>query len=324
MTQRIDPFFVLMIAAVITATVFPASGNFASVFDMLGTLGVSLLFFLHGAALSPQAVLSGLRQWQLHLFILAITFAVFPILVQPIAFISANLLPPDLQLGFLYLAVLPSAVSSSIAFTSIARGNVPAAICSSAGSNVLGLLLTPLLMSFLISTSTEGALDLGQSLQEVLVQLLLPFGLGQAAHWKVGGFLNQYKNRLEQYDQTLIVVIIYAAFSQSVTSGLWQVLPPFALLTASALCLVLLVAVFAFAMYGSRKLGFSRQDEIAAAFCGSKKSLATGLPLAQVLFGGAAGFGMIVLPIMLYNQIQILVGTMLAHHYAKESRNEAA
>ncbi|MBY0138129.1 bile acid:sodium symporter, partial [Paracoccus yeei] len=80
--------------------------------------------------------------------------------------------------------------------------------------------------------------------------------------------------------------------------------------------LVLLLAVIGFTMTGARRLGLSRADEITAVFCGSKKSLASGLPLAQVLFAGAAGFGMIVLPIMLYNQIQIMVGAMLARRYA--------
>nr|WP_281353547.1 bile acid:sodium symporter [Jiella pacifica] len=53
-------------------------------------------------------------------------------------------------MGFLYLAVLPSAVSSSIAFTAMAKGNVSAAICNSAGSNVFGLMLTPLLAMILM------------------------------------------------------------------------------------------------------------------------------------------------------------------------------
>ena len=314
--MKLDPFLLLMIAAVIIATFLPATGHVAEIVDGLGLIGVSFLFFAHGAALSRQAVLSGLKQWQLHLFIFGTTFLVFPIAVQPITFLPASLVPEDLRLGFLYLAVLPSAVSSSIAYTAIAKGNVPAAVCNSAGSNVFGLLLTPLLMTFFLKSSAVGTADLAHTIKDVVLQLLVPFGLGQAIHPLVGRFIAERKDWLEKYDQSVIVVIIYGAFSQSVTAGLWRVMPASSLALAVVLCTVLLLIVFAFTIIFSRRLGFSRGDEIAAVFCGSKKSLASGLPLAQVLFAGSPGFGMIVLPIMLYNQIQILIGAVLARKYA--------
>jgi sodium/bile acid cotransporter 7 len=250
----------------------------------------------------------------LHGFIFATTFIVFPLIVQPLRLIPERILPSDLVLGFIYLGVLPSAISSSIAYTAMARGNVPAAVCNSAGSNVFGLLLTPLLMTIFMRSS--GSIDLGQALRDVVIELLLPFGLGQACHRWLGPLLSTRKHWLENYDQSVIVLIIYSAFSQSVTAGLWQVLPPSGLIMAIVLCVVLLAGVIGFTMIGSRWLGFTREDEIAAVFCGSKKSLASGLPLAQVLFAGLPGFGMIVLPIMLYNQIQILVGAVLARRYA--------
>ncbi|OIS94752.1 bile acid:sodium symporter family protein [Brucella cytisi] len=312
--MRLDPFLILMIAAVVLATLFPATGNAADIVSMLGTIGVALLFFGHGAALSHRAIVSGLKQWQLHGFIFATTFIVFPLIVQPLRLIPERILPSDLVLGFIYLGVLPSAISSSIAYTAMARGNVPAAVCNSAGSNVFGLLLTPLLMTIFMRSS--GSIDLGQALRDVVIELLLPFGLGQACHRWLGPLLSTRKHWLENYDQSVIVLIIYSAFSQSVTAGLWQVLPPSGLIMAIVLCVVLLAGVIGFTMIGSRWLGFTREDEIAAVFCGSKKSLASGLPLAQVLFAGLPGFGMIVLPIMLYNQIQILVGAVLARRYA--------
>lgn len=312
--MRMDPFLILMIAAVIVATIFPATGRWADNVDLLGTIGVALLFFGHGAALSHRAILTGLKQWQLHAFIFATTFLVFPLIVQPLLLLPQGIFPPDLLLGFIYVGVLPSAISSSIAYTAMAKGNVPAAVCNSAGSNVFGLLLTPLLMTIFMRSS--GSIDLGQALHDVVLELLLPFGLGQLSHRWLGPLLASRKHWLENYDQSVIVLIIYSAFSKSVTAGLWQVLPAAGLCLAVVLCTILLAAVVAFTTCGSRLLGFSREDEIAAVFCGSKKSLASGLPLAQVLFAGTSGFGMIVLPIMLYNQIQILVGAVLARRYA--------
>jgi len=312
--MRFDPFLILMIAAVVLATILPATGSASELVSTLGTIGVSLLFFGHGAALSHRAIVSGLKQWQLHIFIFSTTFIIFPLIVQPLRLFPETILPPDLILGFIYLGVLPSAISSSIAYTAIAKGNVPAAVCNSAGSNVFGLLLTPLLMAIFIRSS--GSIDLWHALSDVIFELLIPFGLGQACHRWLGPLLATRKHWLENYDQSVIVLIIYSAFSQSVTAGLWHVLPTWGLIVAIALCLLVLAFVLCFTMIGSRWLGFSREDEIAAVFCGSKKSLASGLPLAQVLFAGVPGFGMIVLPIMLYNQIQILVGAILARRYA--------
>lgn len=319
MRFRLDPFLVLMTGAIVLASAFPAVGQGATIVSWIGTVGVAGLFFGHGASLAPEAVVAGLRHWRLHLFILATTFLVFPVIVYPLTLIPQDWLPPDLVLGFLYLAVLPSAVSSSIAFTAMARGNVPAAICNSAGSNVFGLMLTPVLVMLLLKVSSAGAIDPLQSLWDICLELLLPFIAGQAARPWIAAFVARHQKHLHQYDQLVIVVVIYSAFSQSVADGLWSRLPPAALAVAVILCFLLLVLVMAFTMFGARRLGFARADEIAAVFCGSKKSLASGLPLAQVLFAGASGFGMIVLPIMLYNQIQIMVGAVLAGRYARDA-----
>ena len=80
---------------------------------------------------------------------------------------------------------------------------------------------------------------------------------------------------------------------------------------------LLLAVMIGLAIGVARAAGLSRADEAAAVFCGSKKSLASGLPMANVLFAGQAGLGMIILPIMIYNQIQIVVGAVIARRYAR-------
>jgi len=317
--RKIDPFLLLIMAAVAVASIIPAQGASAEALDTFGILGIALLFFVHGAALPREVVIEGLVQWRLHLFIFAITFVVFPLAVMPFGVLPPAWMPADLLLGFLYLAALPSAVSSSIAFTAMAKGNVPAAICSSAASNIFGLLLTPVLLSLLTRTSIEGGFDLAGALGDVVLQLLVPFAAGQAARPWLASVMTRHERRIGQLDQAIILLIVYTAFSQSVVDGLWSRLPPASVALTAVLCLVLLVVVLAVTAFVARRFGFSRGDEIAAVFCGSKKSLASGLPLAKVLFAAAPGFGMIVLPIMFYNQIQILVGAVLARRYAQNA-----
>jgi sodium/bile acid cotransporter 7 len=317
--RKIDPFLLLIMAAVAVASVHPAQGGGAEILDTLGIMGIALLFFVHGAALPQEVVIQGLVQWRLHLFIFAITFVVFPLAVMPFGVLPSAWMPADVLLGFLYLAALPSAVSSSIAFTAMAKGNVPAAICSSAASNVFGLLLTPMLLSLLTRTSVEGGFDLTKALGDVVLQLLVPFAAGQIARPWLAGIMARHESRIGELDQGVILLIVYTAFSRSVVDGLWSRLPPASVALTAVLCLVLLTVVLAVTTFLARRFGFSQRDEIAAVFCGSKKSLASGLPLAKVLFATSPGFGMIVLPIMFYNQVQILVGAVLARQYAQSS-----
>ena len=203
----------------------------------------------------------------------------------------------------------------------MARGNVPTAICSAAASNVFGMMLTPFLLMLLVSTTGDGGFNTAQALRDIVLQLLLPFALGHGLRRWLGPWLDRHPGFSARYDQGVILLIVYAAFSQSVASGLWQQLPVTAIGLAVALCVLLLLILLAVTTALSRRAGFNRADEIAAVFCGSKKSLASGLPMAKVLFAGHPGFGMIILPIICYNQIQILVGAALARRYAKQMRD---
>lgn len=318
---RVDRFTLLLLGAVVLASFLPASGQLATLLSTVSTLAVALLFFLHGAALSRQQILAGAAHWRLHILITALTFVFFPLAVLPINALQhlvPSWLPPDLGLGFLYLGVLPSAVSSSIAFTAIARGNVPAAICSAAASNVFGMMLTPFLLMLLVSTTGSGSFAVLDALQGIVLQLLLPFAAGHAMRPWLGGFLARNEQLATRYDQVVIWLIVYTAFSYSVVSGLWEKLPWNAVVLTILLCLVLLLLFMLVARKLVRWQKLPLEDEAAVVFCGSKKSLASGLPMAQVLFAGHPGFGMIVLPIMCYNQVQIIVGALLAERYKEQ------
>ncbi|WP_323751049.1 bile acid:sodium symporter family protein [Marinobacter sp.] len=318
MKFRIDTFTLLLLGAILLASFLPVTGAGADALATLGTWAVALLFFLHGAALSRQQIIDGATHWRLHILITSLTFIFFPLAVLPINGLSnivPEWMPKDLGLGFLYLGVLPSAVSSSIAYTAMARGNVPAAICSAAASNVFGMMLTPFLLLLLVSTSGGGNFSVAEALKDIVLQLLLPFAVGHAMRPWLGGFLARNESLMSRYDQCVIWIIVYSAFSHSVVSGLWQNLPVQAIILAILLCFGLLGFFILAATLMVRKFGFSLEDEAAVVFCGSKKSLASGLPMAKVLFSGHPGFGMIVLPIMCYNQIQVIVGAILAQKY---------
>ncbi|QSP93945.1 bile acid:sodium symporter [Marinobacter salinisoli] len=327
MKLRLDRFTLLLLGAIVLASILPVTGRIADWVSTGGTLAVALLFFFHGAALSREQIIAGATHWRLHILITTLTFVFFPLAVLPINSLNAiapSWMPADLGVGFLYLGVLPSAVSSSIAYTAMAKGNVPAAICSAAASNVFGMMLTPFLLLLLVSTSGGGHFSVAEALKDIVLQLLLPFALGHAARPWLGGYLARNESLMARYDQCVIWLIVYSAFSHSVESGLWDKLPAQAIGLTVILCVVLLALFMLLARFLVRRFGFSLEDEAAVVFCGSKKSLASGLPMAKVLFSGHPGFGMIVLPIMCYNQIQVIVGAILAQKYRQKIESVAA
>lgn len=315
-----DTFTLLLLCTVLTASLLPAHGVFAEYFGYATDCAIALLFFLHGARLSRDVVVAGVLHWRLHLTILAVTYAIFPLLGLGLGYVPETILKPELYVGILFLCVLPSTVQSSIAFTSIAGGNVPAAICSASASNLFGMFLTPLLVGLLMTTSGSSGFSLG-ALETIVLQLLAPFILGQILEPWIGKWIRSKKKLLTPVDRGSILMVVYLAFSESVNEGLWQTFSIRDIGVVIALDAVLLAAVLCITMFGSRLLGFNKEDEITITFCGSKKSLASGVPMAGAIFAGQT-IGAIVLPLMLFHQIQLMACAVIAQKYAKRLAKE--
>ncbi|MEU9699398.1 bile acid:sodium symporter family protein [Streptomyces sp. NPDC047981] len=310
----IDPYILAILGTVGLAALLPASGGAATVADGASTAAIALLFFLYGARLSTREALDGVRHWRLHVTVLAATFVVFPLLGLAAKGLVPAVLTPPLYSGLLFLCLVPSTVQSSIAFTSIARGNVPAAICAGSFSSLAGVVLTPLLAALLLG-STAGGFN-ADSLTQIVLQLLVPFLAGQLLRRWVGGFVLRNKKVLGYVDRGSILLVVYTAFSHGMTAGIWHQVTPARLGLLLVVEAVLLAAMLSLTWFGARRLGFDRGDRIAIQFAGSKKSLAAGLPMASVLFGPQAA--MAVLPLMLFHQMQLMVCAVIAKRRARD------
>ncbi|MEV7399767.1 bile acid:sodium symporter family protein [Streptomyces sp. NPDC091267] len=316
----IDPYILALIGTVVLAALLPASGAAADVAGGVSTGAVAFLFFLYGARLSTAEALDGLRHWRLHLTVLTCTFVVFPLLGLASKGLVPHILTPQLQGGFLFLCLIPSTIQSSIAFTSIARGNVPAAICAGSFSSIAGIFLTPLLAAALLGSSGGGFS--GDALAKIAVQLLLPFVAGQLLRRWIGGFLARHKKVLGYVDRGSILLVVYTAFSEGMVAGIWHQVTPARLAALLGAEAVLLAVMLSLSWYGAKRLGFGREDRIAIQFAGSKKSLAAGLPMASVLFGAQASLA--VLPLMLFHQMQLMVCAVIAKRRARDPQEEPA
>jgi sodium/bile acid cotransporter 7 len=313
-----DRFTLILIAVVAAATLLPAHGLGAVFFERLTAAAIALLFFLHGAKLSRQAIIAGATHWRLHGVIFIWTFVIFPLLGWALRPVLVPLLGEPLYVGVLYLCVLPGTVQSAIAFTSIARGNVPAAVCAASASSIVGIVITPLLLQWLLKTDTS-ALDSHSLLQSILrigEQIFLPFVAGHLMRPLIGRWMDRHRRLVTNVDQSSILLVVYTAFSESVVAGLWHQVDPQSLVLLVVVCCLLLAVVLVLNTWSTRKLGFQRADEITIVFCGSKKSMATGVPMAGVLFSASA-IGPVLLPLMIFHQIQLMVCAVLAQDYQR-------
>lgn len=311
---RIDPYIAAIFGCVLLASVAPARGAAADALDLLVDAAIALLFFLYGARLSARDAWEGARNLRLHAVVLAFTYLLFPLLGLLTGVLVPSLLTPELYAGVVFLCCLPSTVQSSIAFTSLARGNVAAALCAASLSNLLGVVVAPLLVGLLLSK--QGMTFSTSAIQKLALQLLLPFFLGQLLRPRIAGFVTRHKQVLGYVDRSSILLVVYAAFSEGVVTGIWQRISGRELGLLLVLTAVLLAVVLGLTTLVSRRLAFSKADEITIVMCGSKKSLASGVPIATVLFPPAA-VGIAVLPLMLFHQLQLVVCAWLARRYAE-------
>ena len=314
--RRFDLFLMAIIASALLASVLPATGAWIPIVAWATKLAIAALFFLYGARLSTRQALDGLRHWRLHATILSFTFVVFPLLGLALRVTVPTLMSPALYAGVLYLTLLPSTVQSSIAFTSIARGNVAGAIVSASASNLLGVVLTPLLCAALMTTSGV-SLD-ARSVLDIVGQLLVPFALGQVLRPWIGAWVASHSRPLKLVDRGSIVLAVYSAFSEGMREGIWTQVSAVGMAALIGVLLVMLTLMLWLTWTVAVRLGFNREDVIAIQFCGTKKSLASGLPMALVLFAGQ-GVGLIVLPLILFHQAQLMACSALASRYAREA-----
>ena len=319
-----DPYVLAILGTVVVASLFPCHGEAARIANAATGLVVGALFFLYGARLSRESIVQGLANVRLQAVVLVATFVLFPLLGIAFRALLAPWMTASLLAGIVFLTVLPSTVQSSIAFTSVARGNIPAAICAASISNVAGVVITPILAQILVggASGTGGGPEASPfaNLGHIALNLLAPFAVGHLLRRWLEAPLARHKAVLGLLDRGSILGIVYVAFSEGVVNGIWHTLPVASFVLLGVVCSVLLAIVMVATTLVSRRMKVPTEDEIAIVFCGSKKSLASGLAMAKVIFSGPQ-VSVMILPLMVFHQIQLMVCAVLAGRYAARRPN---
>ncbi|ARK06117.1 MULTISPECIES: bile acid:sodium symporter family protein [unclassified Cellulosimicrobium] len=318
LSRWVDPFVVTLLVVLVLGLVVPVGPGAQRVVDAAADVAVTVLFLVYGMRLSTREVWAGLRNWRLQGGILAATYVVFPVLGLVTAWAIEPLVGAPLAAGMLYLSLLPSTVQSSVAFTSVARGNVAGAICGATVSNVAGMVITPLLVLWLM-TGTGGGADgptggLG-GLRTVLLQLLLPFVVGQLLQPWAGDWVRARRWLTLGVDRGTILVVVFGAVAAASSAGVWSSVSGWSIVALLVVSAIVLAVMLAATWWGGAALGLSTEDRVALLMCGSKKSLATGLPMASVLFPVAVA-GVVAVPVIVFHQLQLVICAVLARRLA--------
>jgi sodium/bile acid cotransporter 7 len=317
---KIDGFLIALVIVVVAAMLWPepgARGGFLHA-DLISTYGVAVVFFLYGLTLAPEKMRKGMTHWRLHLVVQLGTFVLFPIVVLALHVPLRSVFPPEVWTGFFFIAALPSTVSSSVAMTSLARGNVPVAIFNATLSSLIGVFATPLLMAWFAAKTGYG-FPLGAVILKVLLLVLLPIVLGQIARRWLGEWATRNIRWLRYADRAIILAIVYNSFCDSMVAGIWSADDLFLVVEIVVGVVALFFIVYELMKIPCALLGFDREDTIAALFCGSKKSLATGIPVAKIMFGATPAVGLIIAPLMLYHFCQLVIVSVIASRHAAEA-----
>ena len=316
--MKIDRFVIAIVVCILLAYFFPQLGRSDSPIplDKVSSVGISLIFLFYGLKLSTSELMHGVRNWKLHMLVQGTTFILFPLIVL-LAYPFVNGEKQELiWLAFLFLAALPSTVSSSVVMVSMARGNVPAAIFNASISGIIGIAITPLWLAPFLSTqrTSVGTADIYLSL---LTEILLPLLIGLALrHW-FGRFAHSHSKQLSLFDKTIILIVIYKSFAHSFEEQIFSGIAWFDIAIIMVFTILLFFAVYGFTGLATRYMQFNTADRITAQFCGSKKSLVHGTVFSTALFGQSSTIGLILLPLMIFHALQILIVSIIATGLSK-------
>jgi sodium/bile acid cotransporter 7 len=313
---RPDPFFMLLLATIALAGVLPIGTVGLRIVGWIANGAIFTLFLLHGARLKREAIVDGIRNWRLQVAILGFGFVAFPLLGWGASLAVTAWLPAGLALGILFLSVLPTTVQSSIAYASIAGGNVAGSVIASAASNLIGVVVTPLLLALLAGTAFGAAPF--DNVGKVAALLLLPFAIGQLLHPRLAATIERHRVMAGKMDKLTIVLAVFIAFAEASADGLWSRIGGDELAIVAALSLAMLLVAFTTAWLLGGWIGLDHADRASLLFAAAHKSLATGAPMARILLPPTLA-GPAIVPLLLYHQLQLMLSAIVAARLAKRA-----
>lgn len=312
-------FILGVLLIVVLAALFPKGGAGPGYLypDFLSKAGVCLIFFCQGLSLQPREIRKGALQWRLHAWIQGFIFILAPLLALALLLLFGKKSDPAIQAGFLFLGLLPTTITSAVAFVISSNGNVPGAIFNTSLSNVAGVFLTPLLASKALGAVGAEAPPAGPLLLKIGTLLILPLIAGQISRPWLAEFGSRHQSKIKKLTTGIVFFILYTAFSESFLNRTWSILAPVDLVKVVLLTLAYLMIQSGIIWWvtGKKFAVMTQEDRSAAFFCGSQKTLAAGAPMAAFIFSSQSStdlsLSLFLLPLVIYHPCQLVLAAMM-------------
>lgn len=315
-----NTFLFLLIGMVILAKIIPFHESYNQYFNLSGFIdwGIAGIFLLYGLKLNLKEVIKDVSNWKLHLLIQSGTFIIFPLLALIFYPFLKDTPYYNIWLSVFFLASLPSTVSSSVVMVSIAKGNVTSAIFNASISGIIGILMTPLLMSFFLTANGESG-NQSEIIQQLLLKVLLPIILGILLNPIFKKWVVKYSNIISEFDRLIILLIVYESFSHAFIENIFVAVPALVFVALAFSVVFLFFATYYILKFIAEKFNFKPKDVITTTFCGSKKSLVHGSLFLLVLGIPDDQKVLFLLPVMIYHSFQLFYVSWLANKIAKRA-----
>jgi sodium/bile acid cotransporter 7 len=319
---RKHAFTLWLVAAVLLAVYFPepaSKGGFLGA-QWITQFGVAVIFFLQGLSLPTRSLAAGYKPKRLHVFVLSWNYLWFPVVTGLLLVPLSWLLTPELCLGFWLLAILPTTVASAIAFTSLSGGDTSNAIFATIFSNLLAVLVVPTIALAYLASETAIEISLSEIFVSLARLLVLPLIVGQVARQLLRALARRIAGMVKLVSSGIIIFIVHAAFAQSVSSGLLDELSLALCFGVAVGIVTVLLVTGALIWWSGSWMRLQRAQRIAAFFCASQKSLASGLPLASSILLAAPGVvdpAMVLIPLICFHPLQLVFAGLLAGRWVQ-------
>ena len=314
-------FTLTLVAACVMAFLLPEPGATGGLLksEITVKISVALVFFLQGLNIRSRQILHSATRLRVLLFCQSWNYALAPAIMILLMLVASSWIHPGLRGGLLYLSVLPTTISSAIVLTGSYRGDAATSLFNATLSNLLGVVITPIWCIALFSEASNHFPPIGSLILKIAILVILPITIAQVIRPYLRDRIEAWKPSIRNSSNAMIVFIVYVSFSNSVVNGLWETLSWTSIATAFGFVCLFLLLVSSLVWTSSAIADNQKEQRIAAFFCGSQKTLATGAPMASIIFANqsAADQGLVLLPLILYHSLQILLASIVGPRLAK-------
>lgn len=286
---------------------------------------IFVLLFLTSLTFNTGQLLAGFREPAPIGLSLIGTYLFLPVLFYGGALLLGTQTP--LGVGLLLMGAAPCSLASSAVWTRLSGGNTPLAVAMIVISNVVNVVLAPVVMKLTMGHALEQ--PIGKLIGDLALNVLLPIALGQIAGLGLGKRRESWSAPTGVISRLMVLCVVTLTTSKAVTkagdivdlgaASDTQRLGPGAVGLVVLICIAAHAVVVLLLAGGGRLLGLPLRDRIAAIYVGGQKTLPVPVYYIEKFF---PAYGLGVLALVSYHATQLIFDSFLIEYFKAKAKKE--